>query len=229
MDGTEKIAIQDFVQDKSQLIAGNTAGLSDRIQVWDGTKFTTYFYRAKKTTNPKFLKGPCWVKSTESGAETSDTIPHGAGIWFARPASAPAQAQITISGSVSALPFTHEVNPGFNMIASAFPVDMPLNTMKVGDVTQTCPIDWAACGAVAGNTAGLSDRIQVWDGSKFTTYFYRAKKTTNPKFTIGPCWVNNNNAGVKTPDIIPAGKGFWYARPSGKDAGTLIQTSPIAQ
>ena len=229
VDGTEEIAIKDLVQDKSQLIAGNAAAGSDRIQVWDGTKFTTYFYRAKKTTNPKFLKGPCWVKSTESGAETSDTIPHGAGIWFARPASAPAQAQITISGAVNALPFTHEVNPGFNMMASAFPVDVPLNTMQVGDVTQTCPIDWAACGAIAGNAAAGSDRIQVWDGSAFTEYFYRAKKTTNPKFTIGPCWVKTTESGVKTPYAIPAGKGFWYARPDGKAAGTLIQTSPIAQ
>ena len=229
VDGTEEIAIQDLVQDKSQLIAGNAAAGSDRIQVWDGTKFTTYFYRAKKTTNPKFTIGPCWVDNNNAGVKTTDKIKHGAGVWFARPASAPAQAQITISGSVSALPFTHNVKPGFNMIASAFPVDMPLNTMQVGDVTQTCPIDWVACGAVAGNAAAGSDRIQVWDGSKFTTYFYRAKKTTNPKFTIGPCWVDNNNAGVKTPAIIPAGKGFWYARPDGKAAGTLIQTSPIAQ
>ena len=229
VDGSEEIAIQDLIPDTTQLIAGNTAGLSDRIQVWDGTQFTTYFYRAKKTTNPKFLIGPCWVESNNSGVKTTHTVKHGSGIWFARPESAPAQAQITISGAVNALPFTHDVNPGFNMIASAFPVDVPLNTMQVGDVTQTCPIDWAACGAVAGNTAGLSDRIQIWDGSQFTTYFYRAKKTTNPKFTLGPCWVESNNSGVKTPHIIPAGKGFWYARPDDKAAGTLIQTSPIAK
>ena len=229
VDGTEEIAIQDLIQDKSQLVAGNTAGTSDQIQVWDGSKFTVYFYRAKKTTNPKFLIGPCWVDANNAGVKTLDTIKHGAGVWFARPSSAPAQAQITISGSVSALPFNHTVNPGFNMIASAFPVDMPLNTMQVGDVTQTCPIDWVSCGAVAGNTAGTSDQIQVWDGSKFSVYFYRAKKTTNPKFLIGPCWVDANNAGVKTPAIVPAGKGFWYARPDGKDAGTLIQASPIAQ
>ena len=85
VDGTEEIAIQDLVQDKSQLIAGNAAATSDRIQVWDGTKFTTYFYRAKKTTNPKFLKGPCWVKSTESGVKTPDIIPAGKGFWYARP------------------------------------------------------------------------------------------------------------------------------------------------
>ena len=52
MDGTEEIAIQDLIQDKSQLVAGNTAGTSDQIQVWDGSKFTVYFYRAKKTTSP---------------------------------------------------------------------------------------------------------------------------------------------------------------------------------
>ena len=229
VDGTEEIAIQDLIPDTTQLIAGNGAASSDRIQVWDGAQFTTYFYRAKKTTNPKFLIGPCWVDNNKAGEKTLATVKRGAGIWFARPESAPAQARITISGSVSALPFTHAIEPGFNMIASAFPVDIPLNTMEVGDVMQVCPIDWVACGAVAGNGAASSDRIQVWDGSQFTTYFYRAKKTTNPKFLIGPCWVDNNNAGEKTPAVIPAGKGFWYARPDGKDAGTLVQPSPIAK
>ena len=54
VDGTEEIAIQDLIQDKSQLVAGNTAGTSDQIQVWDGSKFTVYFYRAKNTTNPLY-------------------------------------------------------------------------------------------------------------------------------------------------------------------------------
>ena len=82
---------------------------------------------------------------------------------------------------------------------------------------------------MAGNGATSSDQIQVWDGEKFDVYFYRAKKTTNPKFTAGPAWVNANSAGVVTTDVVPAGKGFWYARPDDKTAGTLEQASPIAK
>ena len=106
------------------------------------------------------------------------------------------------------------------MISSAFPIDMAFNNG---------PIDWVACGAVAGNDAGTSDQIQVWDGSKFTSYFYRANKTTTPKWTKGPGWVKVGAIANLTEDSIPAGKGFWYARPSSSSEGTLIQSSPLAE
>ena len=233
VDGSEDFAITNFISNTGDLVAGATAGVSDQIQVWDGTKFDVYFYRAYKATNPnKFTLGPAWVKNGALGVVTTDTIPRGAGVWFARPSTAPENGVITVSGAINATAYTHDIAAGFNMISSAFPVDMPLNTLTAaenGGVAQTCPIDWAACGAVAGATAGVSDQIQVWDGSAFTVYFYRAYKATNPnKFTLGPAWVKNGALGVKTPDKIPAGKGFWYARPSTSKAGTLIEASPLA-
>ena len=218
VDGTEEISIQDLIQNKDALVAGNTTAVSDQIQVWDGSKFDVYFYRAKKTTNPKFTAGPAWVKTTAQSTVSTDKIKRGAGVWFARPTDQAAGA-ITLSGSVSAQTYQHAINPGFNMISSAFPCDMALNNG---------PIDWVKSGAVAGNTTAVSDQIQVWDGSKFDVYFYRAKKTTNPKFTAGPAWVKTTAQSTVSPDIIPAGKGFWYARPSDQIAGMLEQPSPIA-
>lgn len=83
---------------------------------------------------------------------------------------------------------------------------------------------------IAGTGPANADQIQVWDGSKFEVYFYRAYKATNPnKFTLGPAWVKTTAAGVKTADKIPAGKGFWYARPSTQQAGELVEASPIAE
>ena len=220
LDGTENISIQDFVGNKDALVAGTGATSSDQIQVWDGTKFSIYFYRAKKTTNPnKFTLGPAWVNIDSLGTPTTDVVKRGSGVWFARPATAEA-GSITVSGSINATAKTHDIAAGFNMISSAFPTDMALNNG---------PIDWVACGAVAGTGATSSDQIQVWDGSKFAIYFYRAKKTTNPnKFTAGPAWVNIDALGTPTTDTIPAGKGFWYARPSTSSAGTLVETSPLA-
>ena len=222
LDGSDSFAITNLIQNKEDLVAGVGASSSDQIQVWDGSQFTTYFYRMYKATNPnKFTIGPCWVKTTAPTAKTGDTIPRGAGVWFARPASATPNGSITVSGSVNASSFTHDILAGFNMISSAFPTDMALNDG---------PIDWDACGAVAGVGASSSDQIQVWDGSQFTTYFYRMYKATNPnKFTLGPCWVKTTAPTAKTTDSIPAGKGFWYARPSSATAGTLIETSPIAE
>ena len=216
----DNISIQDFVQNKADLVAGLDAGTSDQIQVWDGTKFTIYFYRAN-SQRPLFTLGPCWVKNgaTTMGTPTTDTIPRGAGVWFARPTTA-AAGVITVSGAVNAASKTHNILAGFNMISSAFPCDFKFNNG---------PIDWVACGAVAGLDAGTSDQIQVWDGSKFTIYFYRAN-SQRPLFTLGPCWVKNGatTMGTPTTDTIPAGKGFWYARPSTASAGTLVEKSPIA-
>ena len=234
VDGSKSFAITNFISNTEDLIAGTGAANSDQIQVWDGTKFDVYFYRAYKATNPnKFTLGPAWVKVGAIGSITTDTIHQGAGVWFARPATAPESATITVSGAINKGSFKHDIASGFNMISSAFPVDMPLNTLtaeETGSVAQTCPIDWEACGAIAGTGAANSDQIQVWDGSKFDVYFYRAYKATNPnKFTLGPAWVKVGNIGSKTADKIPAGKGFWYARPSTQQAGELIEASPIAE
>ena len=216
----DNISIQDFIGNKADLVAGTTAGTSDQIQVWDGTKFSTYFYRQYKSNNPnKFTLGPAWVRTDAPTTVTADTVKRGTGVWFARPTTAEA-GTITVSGAINAASKTHDILAGFNMISSAFPCDFKLNDG---------PIDWAACGAVAGTTAGTSDQIQVWDGSKFSTYFYRQYKSNNPnKFTLGPAWVRTDAPTTVTPDTIPAGKGFWYARPSTSAAGTLVEQSPIA-
>ena len=218
LNGTEEIAISNLVTDTSALVAGNAAASADQIQVWDGSKFDVYFYRANKTTTPKWTKGPGWVKSSDSANLTGDTIARGQGVWFARPATAEA-GTITVSGAVNAAPKTHDISAGFNMISSAFPTDLVLNGGT---------INWAECGAVAGNAAASADQIQVWDGEKFDVYFYRANKTTTPKWTKGPGWVKSSDSANLTTDTIPAGKGFWYARPSSSAAGTLVETSPLA-
>lgn len=216
----DNISIQDFVQNKADLVAGTSAGTSDQIQVWDGTKFTVYFYRMYKSNNPnKFTLGPAWVASSSATAPTTDTIKRGSGVWFARPTDKDAGV-ITVSGAINSTSKTHDILAGFNMISSAFPCDFKFNGGA---------IDWEACGAVAGTSAGTSDQIQVWDGSKFTVYFYRQYKSNNPnKFTLGPAWVASSSATAPTTDTIPAGKGFWYARPSTSAAGTLVEQSPIA-
>ena len=219
----ESVDIQDLIGNKENLVAGKDAASSDRIQIWDGTQFTTYFYRAYKSNNPgKFTLGPCWVKGDEIGVKAVAPVSNNVGVWFARPDSAPETGTITLAGAVDDKTKNLQINPGFNMIGSAFPVDISVNS-------ENCPIDWPEC-AVAGKDAASSDRIQIWDGSQFTTYFYRAYKSNNPgKFTLGPCWVKGDDIGVKANLTIAAGAGFWYARPDTSAAGTLPQTSPIAK
>ena len=115
------------------------------------------------------------------------------------------------------------INPGFNLIAFNFqPLDGTENISIQNFIGNKNDL-------VAGAAPATADQIQVWDGSKFTAYFYRAYKATNPnKFTLGPAWVSVDALGTPTTDTISAGKGFWYARPSTSAAGTLVETSPLA-
>ena len=216
----DEISIQDFIGNKADLVANTAPGTSDQIQVWDGTKFSIYFYRMYKSNQPnKFTLGPAWVNIDTPTTVTKDTVKRGSGVWFARPSTATA-GTITVSGAINAASKTHDILAGFNMISSAFPCDFKLNDG---------PIDWVACGAVANTAPGTSDQIQVWDGSKFSIYFYRMYKSNQPnKFTLGPAWVNIDTPSTVSTDTIPAGKGFWYARPSTSAAGTLVEKSPIA-
>ena len=220
IDGTP-VDIQDLIQNKEALVAGNGAAVADQIQIWDGTKFTIYYYRAYKSNNPgKFTLGPCWVDGNNASVKATVPVTRGMGVWFARPESS-AAGEITLTGSVGKETKNLQINPGFNMIGSAFPCDVSVNS-------DSCPIDWTTC-AIAGNGAAVADQIQIWDGAKFTVYYYRAYKSNNPgKFTLGPCWVDGNNASVKADLTIKSGTGFWYARPDSESAGTLPQKSPIA-
>ena len=219
------IDIQNLIA-TNNLIAGNSATVSDRIQIWDGTRFTEYFYRAYKANNPgRFLLGPCWVKNQSgyTGEKAAYSITNAVGVWFARPDTAPATATIKMMGEVGDTAKNLQINPGFNMIGLAFPVDIEVNS-------ESCPIDWTTC-AIAGNSATASDRIQVWDGTRFTEYFYRAYKANNPgRFLLGPCWVKNQSGytGEKADLTIHAGEGFWYARPEDQNSGAIVQESPIA-
>lgn len=213
----EGISIQDFVANKEDLVAGSGTSVADQIQVWDPVKneFTVYFYRAK---SGRFSAGPAWVKSTAPTVATADVVQPGSGVWFARPKTAMAST-ITVSGKITTESNTHEIQQGFNMISSAFPVDMPLNNG---------PIDWEACGAVAGAGTSVADQIQVWnpETEEFAVYFYRAK---SGRFSAGPAWVKSTAPTVATADTISAGKGFWFARPATAAAGTLDEASPIAE
>lgn len=86
LDGSEDIAVQDFIQNKDVLTTGAGEGAADTIQVWDGTKFNVYFYKPYKSKAPnKFTDGPAWVSTTAATEATKASIPAGRGFWYIRP------------------------------------------------------------------------------------------------------------------------------------------------
>ena len=110
------------------------------------------------------------------------------------------------------------------MIAFNFqPMDNDKDEISIQDFVQNKDA------LIEGATMNTADQIQVWDGKQFDIYFYKAKKTSGAgKFTAGPAWVSLSATTTVTLDTIPAGKGFWYARPDTASAGTLIEKSPLA-
>jgi hypothetical protein len=139
------------------LVAGFTIGTSDAIQIWNGSGFGIYWYRAYKATPPnQFTGGPAWVNANTPTTVSADTIPSGTGFWFVHTGTA--TNQLTSFGQV-VVAATNSValHTGFNMIGSAYPTAFPLNTGT--------PFNWAT--ATAGFTIGTSDAIQIWNGSAF--------------------------------------------------------------
>ena len=113
-----------------------------------------------------------------------------------------------------------DIKPGFNMIAFNF---QPLE----GEGISIQDFIANKEDLVAGNSPNLADQIQVWNGTEFAIYFYRAYN--EKRFPNGPAWVKNTAATTPTTDTIPAGKGFWFARPAGKAEGTVTEASPIVK
>ena len=146
----------------------------------------------------------------------------GLGFWFVRPNTTDSRT-LTFSGAVKGDANTFTLASTYTMMGSAFPMDIVLNDK------ETCPFDWEK-EATAGQTFAEADQIQIWNGSSFDIYWYRANKTSgapSQKFTLGPAWVYSKDDQVVWPGKIPAGQAIWYVKP-GTSTRTLEQKSPIA-
>jgi len=183
-------------QDAS-LTAGANAGVSDMLQVWNGTGYEGYFYKNNAGTH-------YWQKVGVPGA-TADSVPTSAGFWFLRRASG--TTNLTISAQVRAIStFGHVMENGFNAFGVSFPVTVAIN--------DAASWDWDAAGVTAGANAGVSDMLQVWNGTGYEGYFYKNNAGTH-------YWQKVGVPGATT-DTIPLGAGVWFMRRS--TAITVTQT-----
>ena len=220
--GAAEMAINDLFG-KDQLVAGANVNAADQIQVWNGTEFEVYFFKAKKTSGAgKFTYENSWVKSSAATVPTTDTIPAGTGFWFKRYGDT--NRTLVLNGGVKGVTNEKAITSTYTMMGSAFPCDVILN----GTDTNPSLFDWKNC-SCAGANVNAADQIQVWNGTEFEVYFFKAKKTSGAgKFTYENSWVKSSAATVPTTDTIPAGKGFWYKR-YGETTTKLVENSPIAK
>ena len=208
----ETFAINDmFTDDVDKSKAGNSAGLSDQIQGWDPTQqgYNAYFFSARITGG-----GKAWATMANARVATTNSFEPSEGFWYLSRGSN--SYQLTVSGEVSTNNVSVTLLPGYNLVCNPFPVDLPLNTED---------IDWIAAGAHAGNSAGLSDQIQLWDidNQGYNAYFFSARITGG-----GKAWATMANARVATTESIPAGQGFWYLN-RGDNTISITLKSPLAK
>jgi len=189
LGGVQDIAINslfDPTELASNLTAGATFGSADMIYTYVGG-YTPYFYKAGSGSN-------FWSKVGSGGVPTTDSIPLGSGFWLNKRVGT---ATLTFAGEVNVSnSFGFVMEPGFNMVGAAYPVDVALN--------DSTTWNWDSAGVQSGATFGSADMIYTYIGG-YTPYFYKAGSGSN-------FWSKVGSGGVPTTDKITLGNGVWYFR-----------------
>ena len=205
----EAPALQDmFVDAADNATAGEGQDVSDNIQVWTGTGYTTYYFY-DSASDPSYDKK--WYKFGDDAEPTIDGVEATESAWYV----ARSATSLTISGEVSAVPLEIPVQNGYNMVANPFPAEKMLNDPS---------IDWASMGVVGAEGQDVSDNIQVWTGSGYTTYYFY-DSASDPSYDKK--WYKFGDDAEPTTDVISAGSGFWFIHRG--DGATLNFPSPIAE
>ncbi len=199
---TSTVYIKDLVSESNARAGGSyTAGLADKILKWSPTDgYTTYFLYNGVTP-------AIWCKQGET-TETTDTVSVGESVFYKKGTAV--NGSFTQAGEIftgESATFTLPRNK-YALIAYPWPVEVAVK--DVGALI-TNP------GAGGSATAGLADKIMLWDETTgYITYF---RKT-------GDVWCKEGET-EETSDKIPAGAGFFVKKGTAKD-GEITFTKPAS-
>ena len=197
-----KVYIKDLVSEANAAGGGSyTAGTADKILKWDPSSGYTTYYRYNGVT-PNI-----WCKQGET-TETTDTVSVGESVFYKK--GTLKNGSYTQAGEIfngDSATFTLPKNK-YALIANPWPIAIAVK--DVGALI-TNP------GAGGSATAGLADKIMLWNETTgYVTYF---RKT-------GDVWCKEGET-VETTDVIPAGAGFFVKKGTLKD-GTITFTKPAS-
>ncbi|MDB6151955.1 MAG: secretion protein [Chthoniobacteraceae bacterium] len=138
------------------------ADLADKIFIWNGTAFDTYFHN-----------GTNWRKTTTVTNANTTVLYPDEGFFVTRVATTP--VNITLMGTVpSTAEKTDLAGAGSTFIANRFPVDIAISALGL---QQTA-------GWTSGPAPESADSLYVWNGTTWDTYFYNGtnwRKTNSLK------------------------------------------------
>ena len=169
------------------------ATTADLLYLWNGTGYVTYNHN-----------GTSWRKSGSLTSANNDVIFPDEGFFVLRRSSTP--LEVVFSGQVPAKPQSTTIpGNGQTMVASRFPVGATIGSMGF----QSLP-GWQ------NGTATSGDRVYVWNGTGYTTYFYNG---TNWRRTGSLTNVDN--------DVLPANAFMFVFRVSaGSGDQAAVHTLP---
>lgn len=141
---------------------GATADEADRVFLWNGTDWDTYFHN-----------GTAWRRADSPDNQNGVVIYPDEGIFISRRAASP--LNLTFLGTVpTTTEKTELAGAGSTFAANRFPVDVQLTNLGLHLIP----------GWVTGNTSNGTDNVQVWNGTFWDTYYYNGtnwKKAGNLK------------------------------------------------
>ena len=110
------------------------------------------------------------------------------------------------------------INPTWTMVAAPFVEVGTDSTAGLNDLFAS-----QETAIAGGDTAEVSDNLQVWTGSTYSTYYFgnwgNGDEYDNK-------WYDLNDDAEPTEDVIPAGTAVWYKNYSGKPF-TVTFESPV--
>ena len=177
----------------------NTAAI---LQIFNGTKYTTYYYlNDGAVSETETAKG--WCDAAGDIAEIEFTPGMAAWLRFT-----PASSSVTAAGAVDdSDEVTIDCAAGYTMCANAFPVALSLNGGKM-IASGIVGADWDEDGLFV-NAAPM---IQIFDGSKYVSYYYLNDGAVSETETAaGWC----DAAGDIVDVAVPVGTGFWVNAKTG--------------
>ena len=208
--GKDSVAEMNKMFDSAEttIAGGENESMSDNLQVWTGSTYTTYYFGNWGTGDEYDNQ---WYEFGNDAEPTLDEIPAGNGAWFKNYTGS--QKQVTISGQVGTNDVQVTVGATWTMLAYPYPADLPLNGV----------VDWASAGVTGGENESMSDNIQLWVGTTYKTYYFGNWGTGDE---YDDKWYEFGNDAEPTQDVIPAGTAVWYKNFSGTPF-TITFQSPI--
>ncbi len=143
-------------------LTGGTSSTADQILINNGAGFDTYYY---KTTGPG---GIGWRSTASVSVDRSGTLIYPDDSLVVKRTAATA-VNVVIMGSVKTGQSSYPVATGNTFIAN--PCAAPLTLASCGIYTTD------ANTGLLGGTSGTADKITLWNGAAYDTYYY---KTTGP-------------------------------------------------